>query len=334
MSPSSDRRDRGARIAVIGATTPDGSRVRERLAGLGIPGSRVDLYGATRGEAVISEYAGEARLIQEPEPSETADHEVIFLCEAGKAASEAAAGAPADSVVVDVVGALEGEERPPVVHMDINPELARDRRGRLAVPHPVALLLVELLEPLERKFGLREAVAILLRPAADFGEAGVEELRQQTVQLLSFSELPQETFGRQLAFNIIPQVVLENDSQSLAEEVSSDVARLLCWRRGLLTMRVLVAPVFYGHCLQLHVRLGKETSLAEVREALSDHPFSYSASEGGETTPMDVSGEKRTNLYSVEEDGLGGFWLLAVAGELGEGQAEQAVRMADSAYGL
>jgi len=218
--------------------------------------------------------------------------------------------------------------------MDINPELARDRRGRLAVPHPVALLLVELLEPLERKFGLREAVAILLRPAADFGEAGVEELRQQTVQLLSFSELPQETFGRQLAFNIIPQVVLENDSQSLAEEVSSDVARLLCWRRGLLTMRVLVAPVFYGHCLQLHVRLGKETSLAEVREALSDHPFSYSASEGGETTPMDVSGEKRTNLYSVEEDGLGGFWLLAVAGELGEGQAEQAVRMADSAYGL
>jgi aspartate-semialdehyde dehydrogenase len=218
--------------------------------------------------------------------------------------------------------------------MDINPELASEKRGRLAVPHPLALLLVELLEPLERRLGLQEAVAILLRPAADFGEAGVEELRQQTVQLLSFAELPQETFGRQLAFNIIPQAMLENGEQPLAEEISGDVARLLGWRRELLTMRVLVAPVFYGHCLQLHVRLGEDASLEQVREALCNHRFSYSTSEEAESTPMDVSGERKTNLYSIDEDGLGGFWLLAVAGELGERRAEQAVRIADSAYGL
>jgi aspartate-semialdehyde dehydrogenase len=96
----------------------------------------------------------------------------------------------------------------------------------------------------------------------------------------------------------------------------------------------LVAPVFYGHCLQLHVRLGGEASLERVREALSNHPFSYSTSDEAESTPMDVSGESKTNLYSIEEDGLGGFWLLAVAGELGDRRAEQAVRIADSAYGL
>jgi hypothetical protein len=49
---------------------------------------------------------------------------------------------------------------------------------------------------------------------------------------------------------------------------------------------------------------------------------------------MDVSGERKTNIYSIDEDGLGGFWLLAVAGELGERRAEQAVRIADSACGL
>ena len=80
MSPRSDRGSGGARIAVIGATTPDGSRVRERLAGFGVPGSRVDLYGGSRGEALISEYDGEARLVQEPDPDETGDHDVIFLC--------------------------------------------------------------------------------------------------------------------------------------------------------------------------------------------------------------------------------------------------------------
>jgi aspartate-semialdehyde dehydrogenase len=334
MSPPSDRRAGEARVAIIGATTPDGSRLREQLAGFGVPGSRVDLYGGTRGEALISEYGGEARLIQDPEPGEAADHDVIFLCETGEAAEHAAAEAAAGAVVIDVVGSLMGEERPPLVHMDINPEKARDRRGHLAVPHPVALVLAELLAPLERRFGLEEAVGLVLRPAADFGEAGVEELRQQTVQLLGFGEAPVETFGRQLAFNIIPQAKIDGDSSSLDAWISGDVARLLGWSRNLMTLRMLVAPVFYGHCLQLRVRLGGEATLAQVREALDDHSFSFSMREEAEATPMDVSGEKTTNLYDIGEDGLGGFWLMAVAGELAERMAEQALRMADSAVGL
>jgi aspartate-semialdehyde dehydrogenase len=334
MSPHSDRRFGRARIAVIGATTPDGSRVRERLAVLGVPGSRVDLYGGSRGEAVISEYDGEARLIQEPDPGETGDHDVIFLCEAGEAAEQAAARARSESLIIDVVGSLTGEDRPPLVHMDINPEEAEERRGRLAVPHPAALLLAELLEPLERRLGLEEVVALVIRPAADFGEAGVEELRQQTVQLLSFAEIPVETFGRQLAFNLIPQAMLDADTQSLSSRICGDVARLLGWPRNLMTLRLLVAPVFFGHSLQLRIRTAKKATLDLVREALGDHHFSYSTKEMAESTPMDVSGESTTNLYAVEEDGLGGFWLLAVAGELGDRGAEQAVRIADSAIGL
>lgn len=334
MSRHSDRRSGGARIAVIGATTQDGSRVRERLAGLGVPGARVDLYGGGRGEAVISEYDGEARLIQEPDPGETEDHDVIFLCEAGEAAELAASRAPADSLVIDVVGSLSGAERPPLVHMDINPEEAKGKRGRLAVPHPAALLLAELLEPLERGPGLQDVVVLVIRPAADFGEEGVEELRRQTVQLLSFAEIPVETFGRQLAFNMIPQAVLDAGGNPLSSRIAGDVARLLGWRRNIMTLRLLVAPVFFGHCLQVRVRTAREISLEDVRGALGDHRFSYSTKEMAESTPMDVSGEKTTNLYAVEEDGLGGFWLLAVAGELGDRGAEHAVRIADSAFGL
>ena len=124
---------------------------------------------------MIGEYDGEARLIQEPDPGETEDHDVIFLCEAGEAAELAASRAPADSLVIDVVGSLSGAERPPLVHMDINPEEAKGKRGRLAVPHPAALLLAELLEPLERGPGLQDVVVLVIRPAADFGEEGVEE---------------------------------------------------------------------------------------------------------------------------------------------------------------
>jgi aspartate-semialdehyde dehydrogenase len=334
MSQSCDSRSTGVRIAIVGATSPDGSKVRERLAGFGIPGSRVDLYGSSRGDSVISEYGGEARLVQDPDPGESADHDIIFLCETGEAAENAATGAAANSLVIDVVGALGGKNRPPLVHMGINPEEARERRGRIAVPHPAALLLAELLEPLERMLGLKRAVALLLRPAADFGDAGIEELRQQTVKLLSFADVPMAVFGRQLAFNIIPQAALEDDSQTLSSKVSGDVARLLRWPRNLLTLRALVVPVFLGHCLQLNVRLGKPASLAMVRDALGGGRFSYSAREEEGTTPLDVSGEMTTNLYEIGEDGVDGFWLMAMVGDMGERRAEQALRIADSAFGL
>ena len=42
-----------ARIALVGSSTHDGNRLREALAAIGVPGGRVDLYGAGEGEALI-----------------------------------------------------------------------------------------------------------------------------------------------------------------------------------------------------------------------------------------------------------------------------------------
>ncbi len=324
----------GARIAVVGAASSDGSRLREQLACFGVPSSRVDLFRGTRGEAVISEYDGEARLVQNPEPEEINRYDLIFLCEPGENARQCITAAPPEALVIDMVGSSVGEARPPLVHLDINPEAAREHCGILAVPHPVALLLAEMLDPLERKLGLAEVIALVLRPASDFGAEGVEELRQQTVRLLNFTEVPVETFGRQLAFNIIPQVRLLGDAPRLESRITEDVKELLGWSRNLLTLRMLMAPVFYGHSVQLRLRFSCETTVEGVIEVLGGAGFSVSAESDAHATPMDVSGERTTSLYEVVEDGMGGFWLMAVAGELGDRSAEHAVRVADAVLGL
>ena len=77
------------RVAVVGATTPQGTRLREALARRRVAGARVNLFGAEEGEAVISEYAGEARLVQQASPADVVEHEIIFLCEAGELARDA-----------------------------------------------------------------------------------------------------------------------------------------------------------------------------------------------------------------------------------------------------
>ena len=79
------------RVAVIGAATAEATGLRVALAEAGVPGTQVDLFGTTEGEVVLADYAGEARLIQEPDPDIIATHDVVFVCETGEVGRRAAA---------------------------------------------------------------------------------------------------------------------------------------------------------------------------------------------------------------------------------------------------
>jgi aspartate-semialdehyde dehydrogenase len=312
---------------LIGPTTTDGSRVRDALANLGIPGSRVDMFGTTRGEVLLSEYAGEARLVQEPAVEEIACHELIFLCEHGELGRRFVDAAHPGRLVIDLVGALPESTRAPLIHMDVNPEAARQHHGFVAVPHPLAIVLGELLHPLEREIGLVEVVALIIRPAADFGESGIEELREQTVRLLNFTPIPTDVFGRQLAFNILPQP--ETDASPRAGGmVERQVSELLGWQEKRLTLRSVAAPLFYGHALLLRLRLANGAGIEGVRAALEASATLDTPRENAPATPLDVAEECRTVPSEPAPDGLGGVWLWAAAGETGARAAEQAVRLA------
>lgn len=333
MSRSRAREEGAARVAVLGAGSPSGALIREALAGHRVSGSRVDLFGATCGDVVLSEYDGEARLIQEAEASEVASHEVIFLCEPGGTSARVLDLVNAGSLVLDLVACSGGAGViPPLVHPDINPEAALAHQGILRVPHPLSMVLAEVLHPVEKALGIHRVTAVVLRPASDFGERGLEELRDQTVGLLRFSGPPQEVFGRQLAFNLIPQASLGPTGEpGLERRLADEVGRLLGWQETRLAVTLVTVPVFHGHAISVHLDLRSETTVANLREAFAGGRGPKGTSLGGLSTPIEAAGERRTTVSGVSEDGLGGFWLWAVAGEAGAAAAWQAVRLAGMA---
>lgn len=323
------------RVAVLGAPTEDGGSLCKALAEFGVSGGRVNLYGAMGDEVVLSEYAGEARMVQAPDVEEIAGHDIVFVCEPGQVVSEVLAAAGSDTVVIDMLDCLESEDRPPRVHMGVNPEVVTRHDGRcFAVPHSLTLVLAELLFPLERELGLEEVVAMVIRPAADFGHAGVEELREQTVRLLSFAEVPVSTFGRQLAFNIFPHGRPSPDRPDLEPRVQGELAELLGWNANRLTLRLITAPLFYGHCLQLRFRPAREAGLEAIRGVFESAGLLRGDPDEAPSTPLEVAGEISLELSDISDDGLGGFWLWAVAGETGSRGAQQAVRLAAEVGGL
>ena len=65
-------------------------------------------------------------------------------------------------------------------------------------PWPLALLL----ERLRQAAPVRFAAATVIVPASEFGRAAMDELHQQTVNLLSFQSLPRAVYDAQAAYNL------------------------------------------------------------------------------------------------------------------------------------
>jgi aspartate-semialdehyde dehydrogenase len=332
MGQSLADRNGGARVALIGSGSTCGQVVRRALIDFGVSGSRVDLYGVTHAkEPVIGEYDGEARLIQTPELEDLAARDLIFLCESGAVVDELVELHGANVTIVDVAHARPAGKPATIVHMDVNPSAAVHQGGLLAVPHDLSTLLVDLLHPLESEFGCEDVAGFVLRPASDLGQAGIDELRRQTLELLSFTSPEAKVFGRQLAFNIVPQVVVPGNG--FEPRVADEVGCLLGWNEKRLALSAAYAPVFFGHTVQLRLRTTGDASAERIRAVLDGAGLIPKGDEP-RSTPIDVSTEQGRYVANVADDGAGGFWLWAVAGETHVRNAELAVRLADALCGL
>jgi len=293
----------------------------------------VDLYGTVEGEALLSEYDGEARLIQQPDVAEIVSHELIFLCESGELARRVVQATRPPAVLIDVSGGLaRGRPGCRLVDARINPGDARGHEGLLEVPHPLASLLADVLRDLDRQLGVEEALAVVLQPASAFGEPGVEELRDQTIRLLNFTPVPTEVFGRQLAFNVLAGSDPGHDTE---QRVADEVAHLLGWPARRLAIRLVTVPVFHGHCVQLRFRLRTGTELAAIRNAVGGIEGHAPADDGERFCgPLELAGETAVRLSGLSADGLGGYWLWIVAGEATAAGADRAVELAQQVGAL
>jgi hypothetical protein len=154
------------------------------------------------------------------------------------------------------------------------------------------------------------------------------------VHLLNFAEMPKETFGRQLAFNVVPDAALACSVPGLEAEIAAQVSALCGWDRVRLALRFIAAPLFYGHGAELRLRVPERTAADDLRAAWAERGLVPEADAGAAAnTPMEVADEREIRIGQPSADGLGGFWLWAVGGRCGSRAAEMAGAWARRALG-
>jgi aspartate-semialdehyde dehydrogenase len=279
----------------------------------------------------LEEVEGEAALVSEADPDLLGLAEQVFLCVAEEEARPLLDLPRArGSLWLDLSGASSHRPRVPLVNLQANPEALPARpSGLVAVPGAGAQLLSTLIAPLLPLGKVRRARAVLHLPASEAGQAGLDELYQQTVGLLNFGEVGREVFGAQLAFNLLP------DAGPLAERARRETTRILRLGRGALSVTALRAPVFHGHAVSLHLELAERREAGELEEALGAAEGLTLVSEPVLANPVEQGGEEGVFAAPPREDGTGrgGFWLWAGADDLAAGSARNAVGLATACRG-
>lgn len=331
MPARDTERSRRFDLAIVGSS-PFTRDLRAALVERCFPYVQVRLLGSPEGEVEITEFHGEPRIVGRAEPEALEGVDLAFFCE-----DPATDGAYRDWPQRGGYLAIDLSEEAgtlgdlPLAHAALTTPLA-PRRGWLAAAHPLSYLLVSLLAPIESRVRLTGVRGVILRPASDFGEAGVDELYRQAVNLFNFSAIPSEVFSRQLAFNLIPGEALEK-GRPLGALVASQVVMLLERPELPVNFFLAVAPVFHGHTVALHLVFEGRPTEAALRDLLR---ASGDLEVGAEPlTAVEVADERRPHVGLVRLDAEGrSGWMWAVADKVAAMAADGAVRLAERLLGV
>jgi aspartate-semialdehyde dehydrogenase len=313
------------RAAIVGAATLKGKEVAEMLTERNFPAVDVRLLDDDESIGQLEAMGDEVNFIQSAR-TEQFDR-VDFTFFAGDAESTRKVwktARNAGSAIVDLSGALEDAEGASVRSLWIERE-----RGQIPQPelqpgpcvgaHPAAVILA-LLQLRAGKAGMiRRAVATVFEPASERGQKGMDELHQQTVNLLSFQPLPKDIYDTQIAFNLVAR--LGQNSQPSLDSLEARVVRHYRKIAGesapQLSVMLLQAPVFHGQELALFLEMDRPVDPAEFSLALAGDHVSIAVAD--EDFPSNVSSAGQANvLLSLKPDANqpNGIWLWAAADNL------------------
>jgi aspartate-semialdehyde dehydrogenase len=309
-------------IVIVGADSLAGRELREIL-GSGPLAKRLRLLSGESAESIFSSGGDEEAVVIAPlEEENLEDATVVFL--AGDAASSRRAYTitkrmrPAP-VLVDLSFGLEdlpeARLRSPMVEppgYQIPPDSLH------VVAQPAAAAVALLLSRLHAVQPVRHSVVEVFEPASERGARGVEELQKQTVNLLSFRQLPQEVFDAQIGFNLLPRygTAAKEPLADFEMRIERHLASLLSISGGapIPSLRLVQAPVFHGYSISAWVEFAAPFGAGDAARALSGAPVEIRSRDEEPATNVGAAGQSGVTI-SVDPDRNNPralwFWMVA-----------------------
>lgn len=309
----------------MGATTLKGKEVAEVLSDRNFPTLDLRLLDDDESLGQLEALGDEVAFIQSLRAEQFERIDFTFFASDRECTRKTwAAARNAGSAIVDLSFALEDEPeavvRSPWVERQLGLSLPPELQpGPAVVAHPAAVVLALLALRTQRAGSVQRVTAAVFEPASEHGQKGMDELHEQTVNLLSFQEMPKSVFDAQVAFNMVARYGEKSVSSlaSVERRILSHYQRIAGKEVPLPSVLLAQAPIFHGHIFAVHFEMEQPVDADALAQALAGEHVTVT--HGAEDSPSNVNAAGQGDiLVSVrhETNHGNGFWLWAAADNL------------------
>lgn len=323
-------------IAILGATGVVGREITKITDELGVEFESIKFLSSAKSAGTKLTFQGKEYTVEEATP-ESFDGVDIVMASAGGSTSQKFAPeiVKRGGLIIDNSSAFRMDKDVPLVIAGVNDEDLRQHKGIVANPNCSTSQLMLVLEPLNKKFGIKRLIVSTYQAVSGAGLAAINELREDTEANLKGEKFENKCFKKPISFNVIPQidVFCENGYTKEEMKVVNETKKILHLAPETpISCTAARVPVFNGHSEAVDIEFGVNVEVNEIREILRnaygvkviDNPdnFEYPTTRDASGVDPVFVGRIRKNLAFNN-----GISLWCVADNLRIGAALNTVRI-------
>ncbi len=326
------------RVAIVGASGAVGQEFLRVLAERDFPMDDLVLFGSELSAGTRYTFRGkeyEVKLLKHGDDFKDID---IAFTSAGAGTSKEFADdiTRYGAVMIDNSSAFRMDDDVPLVVPECNAADALNRpRGIIANPNCTTIMMVVVLQPIERLSHIRRIHVASYQSASGAGAAAMAELQQQYGEIIAGRPVTVSKFPHQLAYNVIPQIDVFQPNGYTKEEMKmfNETRKIMHSDVKCSAMCVRVSSL-RAHSESVWIETESPVTVEQAREALAAAPGVTLQDDPDNLVypmPLDTAGKDDIYVGRVRQDladdcGLT-FWLSG--DQIRKGAALNAVQIAE-----
>jgi aspartate-semialdehyde dehydrogenase len=328
-------------VAVVGATGLVGETLLQVLEDRNFPISQLYAIASNRSLGRSVSFKGRSVHVEELEGFDFSKADIGLFSAGGEISRVyAPKAAAAGCVVIDNTSEFRYEDDIPLVVPEVNPHAIAQfkNRGIIANPNCSTIQLVVALKPIHDAVGIERINVATYQSVSGAGREAVEELAEQSVQLLSGKgPVTARVVAKQIAFNCVPQIDKFEDNGYTKEEMKMvwETRKILEDPNIRVNATAVRVPVFYGHSAAVHLETRTKITAEEARALLLKAPGVEVMDErrpgGYPTAATEAANRDTVYVGRIREDLSSdrGLNLWVVADNVRKGAATNSVQIAE-----
>ncbi len=264
-------------VAIVGATGAVGRTMIRILEERKFPVGNLYLLASERSAGETMSFNSKQYTVENLAEFDFRGAEIGLFSAGASVSSEYAVKAAAEGcIVIDNTSQFRYDDDIPLVVPEVNPHAiaAYSKRNIIANPNCSTIQMLVALNPIRNSVGISRINVATYQAVSGTGKHAVDELAQQTANLLNGLKPNIKVYPRQIAFNVVPQCDIFMDNGYTKEEMKMvwETRKIFEDDSIQVNPSCVRVPVFYSHSEAVHIETLEKITATEVQALLKKAP--------------------------------------------------------------